>query len=260
MNNVLSNQEKLRYAPQMILPEIGEQGQVKLKQAHILIVGMGGLGCAASMYLASAGIGSIVVADFDIIERSNLHRQILFQEQHIGQNKAIQGAINLKAMAPNVYIQAVAEGVTTSNIDDLVAGVDLVLDCSDNWQTRLLVNQACVTAQCPLISGAAIGFNGQLLTLPMTANSPCYQCLYPTTPEDRSSCLQEGVIGPLVGIIGSMQALEAIKLIAKTSPLKAQLQLFNAIDLQWNTLNITPDPQCSTCANDYSRTPNVHQL
>lgn len=255
MNDTLSQHEQLRYARQMLLSELGEQGQLRLKQAHVLVIGMGGLGCPAAMYLAAAGIGSLVVADFDTVERSNLHRQILFKDQHIGRNKAQQGAINLHAMAPDVCYQVVREKVTADNIYNLLNGVDLVLDCTDNIDTRLLINQACIALQCPLISGAAIGFEGQLLTLPMHADSPCYQCLYHSTPDDQSSCLQDGVMGPLVGVIGSMQALQAIKYISQIGTLRheAKLHLFNALDMQWQNLTLEVDPNCLACSNKHSR-------
>lgn len=255
MNNTLTQLEQLRYARQMLLPELGQEGQLHLKQANVLIIGMGGLGCPAAMYLAAAGIRSLVIADFDTIERSNLHRQILYQNDQIGRNKAQQGAINLRSMAPNVCYQVVTERITAVNIESLVSSVDLVLDCTDNIHTRLLINRTCVSLQCPLISGAAIGFKGQLLTLPMTTNSPCYQCLYHSTPDDQSSCLQDGVVGPLVGVIGSMQALQAIKYLCQIGPTNqvAQLQLFNAIDMQWQSLAIDIDPNCAVCANTNSR-------
>lgn len=260
MNSTLSQPEKLRYARQMLLPELGENGQLRLKQAHVLIIGMGGLGCPAAMYLAAAGIGSLVVADFDTVERSNLHRQILYQEQQIGRNKAQQGAINLHAMAPDVSYQVVSEKVTADNVCSLVSDVDLVLDCTDNIHTRLLINQACVNLQRPLISGAAIGFKGQLLTLPMTVNSPCYQCIYHSTPDDQSSCLQDGVMGPLVGIIGSMQALQGIKYLSQIGSLRqeAKLHRFNAIDMQWQNLALTVDPNCPVCADKPLRSKDAY--
>jgi len=260
MNSILSQQEQLRYARQMLLPELGKMGQLRLKQAHVLIIGMGGLGCPAAMYLAAAGIGSLVLADFDSIERSNLHRQILYQDQHIGRNKAQQGAINLRAMAPDVCYQVVTEKVTENNIFSLFSDVDLVLDCTDNIVTRLLINQACVALQCPLISGAAIGFEGQLLTLPMGADSPCYQCIYHSTPDERSSCLQNGVMGPLVGMIGSMQALQGIKYISQIGTLhqEAKLHLFNAIDMQWQNLALVADPNCPTCSTKHTRSKHAH--
>lgn len=260
MKGTLSRPEQLRYARQMLLPELGENGQLRLKQAHVLIIGMGGLGCPAAMYLAAAGVGSLVIADFDTIERSNLHRQILYQDHQIGRNKAQQGAINLHAMAPDVCYQVVTEKVTADNIYSLLSAVDLVLDCTDNIQTRLLINQACVDLQRPLISGAAIGFKGQLLTFPMTVDSPCYQCIYHSTPDDQSSCLQEGVMGPIVGIIGSMQALQAIQYLSQigsTNP-TAKLQLFNAIDMHWQNFAIDADPSCGVCSNTYSRSKDAY--
>ncbi|WP_339720450.1 HesA/MoeB/ThiF family protein [uncultured Paraglaciecola sp.] len=257
MNSRLSQQEQLRYAPQMLLPELGESGQLRLKQAQVLIVGMGGLGCPAAMYLAAAGIGRLVMADFDTIERSNLHRQILYQNQQIGSNKAQQAAINLKAMAPDVRYQAVTEKITEENIMSLIKDVDLVLDCTDNLTTRLLINQACVRLQRPLISGAASGFQGQLLMLPMTFNSPCYQCIYHSTPEDQSSCLQDGVVGPLVGVIGSMQALQGIKYLIQISQ-EAKLHLFDAIHMQWQSLAIEIDPNCAICATKDLRNNHVY--
>lgn len=260
MSSPLSQHEQLRYARQMLLPELGEEGQLRLKQAHLLIIGMGGLGCPAAMYLAAAGIGSLVVADFDTVERSNLHRQVLYQDQHIGCNKAQQAAINLHAMAPDVSYQVVTEKVTAENICSLLSDVDLVLDCTDNLQSRLLVNQACVNLSCPLISGAAIGFQGQLLTLPMTLDSPCYQCLYRSTPDDLSSCLQNGVIGPLLGVIGSMQALQAIKYLNQIGTLhqEAKLHLFNAVDMQWQNLALDLDPNCHLCSNKHSRSEHAY--
>lgn len=254
MPNPLTTAECLRYGRQILLPQIGEPGQMALKQATVAIVGVGGLGSVASMYLASAGVGTLVLADFDNVSRSNLQRQILFQQQHIGENKAQQGAQNLRAMAPNVNYRVITDKITGDNVHSALGDADVVLDCSDNIHTRLLVNQACIKLTMALVSGAAAGFDGQLLTLLMTPDSACYHCLYPQPATDTGSCLQTGVIGPLVGIIGSMQALQAIKIItAQPRVQAAQLLRFNGSTLQWQRLDIAADPACPSCGS-----PNAH--
>lgn len=248
MTESLSQEECLCYARQMLLPEMGETAQLALKNSSVVIIGVGGLGCTASIYLASAGVGQMMLVDFDKVSRSNLQRQILFTPKDLGLKKATQGAKALQAMVPDLQCPVMTNKVTQNNIDYVVQGADLVLDCTDNMHTRMLINQACKSASIPLVIGAAAGFNGQLLTLSMAEHTPCYQCLYPVVADDPKTCLQTGVLGPVVGMIGSMQALQGIKLLTKQPDCQhSQLHRFNGHSLQWQRLRLVADPSCPVC-------------
>lgn len=241
----------LRYSRQIMLPEMDVAGQQKLVDATVLIVGMGGLGCPAAMYLAAAGVGHLVIADDDIVELTNLQRQIAHGQANLGQPKVASVQASLQALNPDVQVTALNERLQGERLDSLVANVDLVLDACDNFTTRFDINRACMTQGKPLVSGAAIRMEGQVAVFdPRVEDSPCYQCLYGRGGDDAdASCATNGVMAPLVGIIGSVQAMEAIKLLAGLGkPLVGRLLLLDAQSMQWREMKLPRDPACEICA------------
>lgn len=238
-----------RYGRHLVLPEIGVAGQETLRDSHALIIGAGGLGSAAALYLAAAGVGQISIADHDALELSNLQRQILYRESDLGQPKVQRARQQLTALNSDIQVHVINTTVTADNLPALLRDVDIVLDGSDNFPTRFAVNAACVSARKPLVSGAAIRFEGQLAVFtPGNNDSPCYRCLYPDAGEMQESCENAGILGPLVGVIGSLQALEAIKLLLGLGlPSAGQLLLFDALTLAWRKLRLQRDPHCPVC-------------
>lgn len=241
-----------RYSRHLVLPAIDVAGQQLLLDSKILIVGAGGLGSAAALYLAAAGIGHLQIADPDTVELSNLQRQILHTTPGIGSNKAQSACTALHALNPEIEVIPLPQQLEASSLPPLIAGVDLVLDCSDNFATRFAVNQVCVAQRKPLVSGAAIRFEGQVTAFtPGRNHSPCYRCLYAEAGPDRESCEAAGVLGPLVGIIGSLQAAEAIKLLLGIGDsLVGRLLLFDVLKLQWREVQLKPDPNCPVCHHE----------
>ncbi len=238
-----------RYTRQMILPQLGQDGQQALLDAEVLIIGLGGLGSPAAMYLAAAGIGGLTIVDFDRVDISNLHRQILYDDHDLGQKKTTAAANKLRQINPKLRIKTIDRKLSATEISTQTELADIVLDCSDNFKTRYQVNQACVAQRTPLISGAAIRLEAQIAVFNNTANSPCYACLYRDATDESLRCSEVGVIGPLVGIIGSMQALEAIKLLTDIGePLDGRLLTLDAELLEWRKLKLTKDPECPVCA------------
>ena len=241
----------LRYSRQILLPQIDIWGQEKLIQARILIIGAGGLGCPAAMYLAAAGIGHLRIADPDEVELSNLQRQIAHHTQDIGSNKAASIKTTLGTLNPNVEIEALPERLTGERLKTEVENADLVLDCSDNFTTRFEVNRACFITRTPLVSGAAIRFEGQIATYDSRVpDNPCYHCLYPDQGELNESCTETGVIAPVTGIVGSLQALEAIKvLLGIGQPLTGRLLIFDGLRMDWHSVRLPRNPSCPVCGN-----------
>ncbi|MBN2701402.1 MAG: molybdopterin-synthase adenylyltransferase MoeB [Methylothermaceae bacterium] len=239
----------LRYSRQILLPQIDIWGQERLIQARALIVGAGGLGCPAAMYLAAAGVGHLTLADHDQVELSNLQRQIAHHTGDIGKPKATSARETLLALNPHTRVDTICERLQGEKLQAQVDQADLVLDCSDNFATRFEVNRACVTSRTPLISGAAIRFEGQVAIFdPRRADSPCYNCLYPDRGELAERCTEAGVIAPLTGIVGSIQALEAIKVLLEIGrPLTGRLLLLDGLTMEWNCLTLTRHPDCPTC-------------
>ncbi len=246
---MLSDDEILRYSRHLLLEEVGESGQKALKKARVLIIGLGGLGSPAAIYLAAAGVGSLLVADFDVLEVSNLQRQIAYQSSDIGANKAALIKQRLANLNPQIRVRTVNRKMDQAQLMMELMMVDLVLDCTDNMASRQMINAACVQAKVPLIVGAAIRFEGQLMFFDHAqADSACYHCLFPGTEEETLNCSNSGVLGPVVGTIGTMQALEAIKkLVGLPSALTNRLKLFDGKTLNWQTFTISKDPQCSVC-------------
>ena len=246
---MLTTQEQLKYSRQIMMSNIGEQGQTALRNAKVLIVGVGGLGNPVSLYLAAAGVGTLYLADGDTIELSNLPRQIQFNEQDINQNKADTAADKLSQQFPDSNIEAIDEMLDQELCDYYLPQVDLVLDCSDNIKTRYLINQACVFYKVPLVIGAATGFDGQQLVVdPRDNNSACYHCLFPASEKAPSNnCQSVGIIGPVLAIIAGMQSLQAIKLLTNNDIQTNQLNLFDGLSNQWQQFKMKKHENCSVC-------------
>lgn len=246
---MLSDEELLRYSRQILLPQIDVEGQLRLKQSRVLVVGLGGLGSPVALYLAAAGVGELHLADFDTVDLTNLQRQVLHDTPSVGMGKVDSALARLAAINPEVSLVPLRTALDGDSLAAAVAAVDLVLDCSDNFSTREAVNAACVAAGKPLVSGAAIRLEGQLSVFdPRRENSPCYHCLYGHGNEAELTCSEAGVVGPLVGLVGSLQALEALKLLAGFGePLIGRLLLIDALGSRFRELRVKRDPGCSVC-------------
>jgi adenylyltransferase/sulfurtransferase len=247
---VLSDDELLRYARQIMLPQFEIGAQERLKQSRVLIVGMGGIGCPVALYLAAAGVGELQLLDFDIVEASNLQRQVLFTDADIGRPKAAAAAARLRLQNPHVGIREVGVVINAENAVTLVADADLVVDGCDNFATRQAVNAACVAAGKPLVSAAAIGLGAQLAVFdPRRVESPCYHCLYPDLPDAEAGCAESGVLAPVVGVVGTLAATEALKLLTGMGQtLVGHLWLWDALSMTMRTLAVPRDPACAVCA------------
>ena len=244
----LNDAELSRYSRHILLPEVDYSGQLTLTQSHAVIFGLGGLGSPAALYLASAGIGTLTLVDFDHVDDSNLQRQIAHREQNIGQSKVASAKANLQALNHRIQIHTVDTQLTQQETLALIQTADVVLDCTDNFDSRFLINQSCFQAKKPLISGAAIRWEGQLSTYDFRKpDSPCYQCLYPKSSTQDTSCSQNGVLSPVVGIIGSMQATEAIKALLNLPTLTGKLMIIDAYTMMIRTLNLKKDSHCALC-------------
>ncbi|PHM74504.1 HesA/MoeB/ThiF family protein [Xenorhabdus kozodoii] len=245
---MLNDQEFMRYSRQLLLEEMGSEGQEKLKASKVLVVGLGGLGSPAALYLAAAGVGNLYLADDDELHISNLQRQIIYRTTDIPANKAQLAAQQLAELNPQINITALTERQDRGSLVNAVKQVDLVLDCSDNMATRHAINAACIAENKPLISGSAVGFSGQLMVLTPPYQHGCYACLYPNQEEPQRNCRTAGILGPIVGVIGTLQSLEAIKMLAGfSSPLDGKLRLFDGKQQSWSTLQLTRSLQCPIC-------------
>lgn len=245
---MLSDTDFLRYSRQLLLEEVGLEGQQKLRQASVLIVGLGGLGAPAALYLAAAGVGRLLLADDDTLHISNLQRQILYRSDETGERKAQLAKQHLQALNPSVRLDIDTRRMDEAALDQALREVDLVLDCSDNMATRHAINAACVRHNRPLISASAVGFSGQLLVLAPPWPQGCYRCLWPDESEPQRNCRTAGVLGPVVGVMGTLQALEAIKLLSgQGSMLTGKLRLFDGREQIWRTLNLQADAHCPVC-------------
>jgi molybdopterin-synthase adenylyltransferase len=251
----MNDEQLLRYSRQIMLPAFDVEGQQKLLEATVLIVGLGGLGSPVSMYLAAAGVGHLILVDDDQVDLSNLQRQIVHTEQTVGVSKVDSAARTLAALNHDTRITCINKRVDEAALLDLVRqGVDLVVDACDNFSTRFMINRVCVDAGIPLVSGAAIRLEGQVAVFDSRRdNSPCYQCLYRGGDDEQMSCARNGVLAPLVGVIGSMQAVEAIKVLSGLGQdLAGRLLLFDAFGSQWRELRLPRDPQCPVCARHHA--------
>ena len=247
----MNDDQLLRYSRQIMLPQVDVAGQEKLLAARVLIIGAGGLGSPAAMYLAAAGIGHLVIADHDQVELSNLQRQLLHRDGDIGRNKADSAQDSLTAINPDIAVAAIPARLGGKQLSTETAGADVVLDCSDNFDTRFGINRACVQHRTPLVSGAAVRLEGQLSVFDSRdENSPCYRCLYEEGEEEDQTCAGNGVLSPVVGIIGTLQALEALKLVLNIGDsLSGRLLLFDGLTQEWRTLKLSRDSRCPVCAD-----------
>ena len=245
-----SDEEVDRYARQLVLSEIGGPGQQALKRARVLIVGLGGVGAPAALYLAAAGVGALGLIDDDTVALSNLQRQIIFTTADADRPKVEAGAEHLAALNPHIAVEVFPERLTPDNARALIERFDLVLDGTDDFETRFAVNAACVAAGKPLVSGALGRWNGQVGVF---TGRPCYQCLVPETPPDAETCARVGVVGALAGVIGAMAALEAIKLITGAGqPLTGRLMLYDGLAGTSRVAKVTADPACPVCGSAHA--------
>jgi molybdopterin-synthase adenylyltransferase len=247
----MTDEQLLRYSRHILLSEVGVEGQQKLLSSSALVIGAGGLGSPAALYLAAAGVGTMVLADGDDVDLTNLQRQILHSSGSVGKPKAESGREALARINPEVKVVPVRERLAGDALDRLVASSDVVLDCSDNFATRHAVNRACVRHRKPLVSGAAVRFDGQVCVFDLRNGlSPCYHCLFPENAElEETRCAVMGVFAPLTGIIGTVQAAEALKLLAGIGEtLDGRLMLLDALTMQWRTVRLAKDPSCLVCA------------
>lgn len=246
----MNDDQLLRYSRHILLPEIGVEGQEALLNARVLVLGAGGLGSPAAMYLASAGVGTIALADDDTVDFTNLQRQILHTADSVGELKVSSGERSLHRINPETRIEKLAMRLEGSALDEQVAMSDVVLDCSDNFSTRHAVNRACVRHGVPLVSGAAIRFDGQISVFDLRGDGPCYHCLFPEGEDvEEVRCAVMGVFAPLTGIVGTTQAAEALKLlIGCGTSLSGRLLLLDALRMEWRSIGVVRDPDCAVCA------------
>jgi molybdopterin/thiamine biosynthesis adenylyltransferase len=254
MKNLLSANELNRYQKHLMLSEIGEEGQEKLKHASVLVVGTGGLGSPVSMYLAAAGIGRIGIVDSDRVELSNLPRQILYSTKSIGERKAEFGAKRLEELNPEVHIEVHDEYLDENNARGILTDYSVVVDCTDNLETRFLINSTCVTQVKPFVHGAVYQFEGQVSVFDAT-QGPCYQCLYPVIPDKNQypSPSENGLLNTLPGIIGTIQASETIKMILKIgNPLVGRLLIIDALEMKFREVRLKKNPTCTVCKSNFA--------
>lgn len=245
----MNDEQLLRYSRQVMLPQIDVAGQEKLLASRVLIIGMGGLGSPVAMYLATAGIGHLVLVDDDKVELSNLQRQIAHGTPDIGLTKVESAKQTLLNLNPDIKITSYAERLNDKKLSSEIELADVVIDGTDNFTTRFAINDACVKNKTPLVSGAAIRMEGQVSVFNKTPDSPCYRCLYKDEGELDTSCSTNGVLSPVVGIIGSIQAVEAIKVLLNLGDiLDGKLLLFDALHMEWRTLKLNKDPACAICS------------
>ncbi|WP_425261208.1 HesA/MoeB/ThiF family protein [Rubrivivax sp. RP6-9] len=246
----MNDNQLQRYARHLLLDAIGIEGQRRLLASHALVIGAGGLGSPAALYLASAGVGRLTVVDHDTVDLTNLQRQIAHDLSRVGQPKAQSVRHSVGAINPDVQVQALVQRADAALLDRLLPTVDVVLDCCDNFRTRHLVNAACVRHRRPLVSGAAIGFDGQVSVYDSTRDgAPCYACLFPPDVAfEDVACSTMGVFAPLVGIVGCVQAAEALKLLAGAgTPLAGRLLMLDAMTMRWDEIAVARQPGCSVC-------------
>lgn len=246
---MLNDKQLLRYSRQIMLPEVEIAGQEAWLNARVLIIGVGGLGSPVAMYLAAAGVGTLVLVDDDLVELTNLQRQIVHTTDTIGLSKVESAKQALLALNPDTEIVAIPKRLSDQELSEQIAEVDLVLDCTDNFDTRFAVNEACVKHRKPLVSGAAIRLEGQVAVFDSRQeDAPCYRCLYREGSDENLTCSESGVLAPLVGIIGSVQAMEALKVLAEVGePLVGKLLLLDGRYMDWRSLKLRRDPECPCC-------------
>jgi len=245
----MNDEQLLKYSRQIMLPQVDIEGQEAILASRVLIVGLGGLGCPVALYLAAAGVGELVLADFDKVDLSNLQRQIAHGQADIGSLKVESAAASIAEINPETSVVCLPRRLADDALLQQVASANLVLDCSDNFTTRQAINRACVATKTPLVSGAAIRMEGQVAVFDSRhVDSPCYHCLYAVDGDENLSCSENGVLAPLVGVIGSVQALEALKVLGDFGrPLRGRLLMLDAYSMEWRSLRLARDPECSVC-------------
>jgi len=250
-----------RYRRQIVLREVGVNGQQLLRDSSVLVIGLGGLGSAAVPYLAGAGIGRLLLSDLDRVDLSNLQRQTLYRQADVGRDKLAAAAETLRALNPECELDLLPGPLSDAALLAAAREADVVLDCTDNFPTRFAINRACVAARKPLVSGAAIRFEGQLAVFDLRRGGPCYACLYAEGGDAAETCEEAGILGPVVGTIGSLQALAAIKLLLGQDAEAGTLRLWNALDRQqWRTLNLRREPRCPACGDARGDKPHESNL
>lgn len=248
----MNDDQLLRYSRHILLEELGVEGQEKLLSSHALVIGAGGLGSPVALYLGSAGVGRITLVDNDVVDHTNLQRQIAHNLSRVGMSKALSARASIAAINPDPDVQVITERADAALLDTLVNQADIVIDCCDNFSTRHAVNAACVKHQKPLVSGAAIRFDGQISVFdPRSQDSPCYACVFPPQSSfEETRCATMGVFAPLVGIIGSMQAAEALKILAGVgSPLQGRLLMLDGRAMEWNEIRMARQAHCPVCGH-----------
>lgn len=246
----MDDEQLLRYSRQIMLPSVEFEGQQTLLESRVLIIGLGGLGSPVAMYLAASGVGTLLLSDDDEVDLSNLQRQIVHRTADIGIAKALSAEKTLKALNPDVQIKCMTQRLTRDALLELLNDVDVVVDASDNFTTRFLLNEVCVKKHKPLVSGAAIRMEGQVSVFRHDqADSPCYRCLYKDESEIQETCSESGVLAPVVGVIGSIQAVETLKILLNVGKdLKGKLLFWDASTMEWRTINLKKDPNCPICS------------
>ena len=246
----LNDKEFLRYHRHVMVSQIGEEGQLKFKNAKVLVVGMGGLGCPAAMYLAASGVGELTLVDMDTIETSNLQRQVLYCQEDIGKLKVEVAKTRLKAQNPFISVNIIDDSIFDIDLYQVMEGVDLVLDCTDSAKTRKFVNQLCFETKTPLVSASAIQGSGQLVSFDYaTDDAPCYECLFPVQGEQVLNCSTAGVFSPVLGVMGSLLATEALRILLGQTDNLHKLSLFDAWGVMFQKFNVKKDPACPCCSN-----------
>lgn len=254
----MNDDQLLRYSRQIMLPEFDVAGQQALLDAKALIVGLGGLGSPAALYLAATGVGSLTLVDYDTVDVTNLQRQIIHDQKSLGRAKVESAALRIAALNPDTRVEGVASGLEGAALSSAVAEADVVLDGTDNFQARYAINEACVRTKTPLVSGAAIRLEGQVTVIdPRRDDAPCYRCLYGDAGDEALNCAENGVAAPLVGIIGSVQAMEAVKVVTGVGESLAGYVLhLDAKRMEWRKFTLTKDPNCPTCSRRTDAVPD----
>jgi molybdopterin-synthase adenylyltransferase len=257
----MNDQQLLRYSRHILLPQIAYEGQEKLSNSHALIVGAGGLGSPAALYLGAGGVGKLTICDYDDVDLTNLQRQIIHTTQSVGTNKAISAQQTLAAINPEITVIPIPRKSTEEELTALVKDADVVIDCSDNFRTRYALNRICLGLKKPLVSGAAIGFEGQVTVFDFRHDeSPCYHCLFPeiegTGADTEMRCADNGVFAPVVGMIGTTQAAEAMKLLLGVgNSLQGRLLLLDSLGMEWRSIKLGRDPTCAVCGHFITPSP-----
>lgn len=246
----MNDNQLLRYSRHILLPQVEYAGQEKLTNSHALIVGAGGLGSPVALYLAASGVGTLTICDFDEVDLTNLQRQIIHTTQSVGMNKAMSAQQTIDAINPEIKVKTIKKKSTHAEMETLISAADVVIDCSDNFATRYALNRLCFKQKKPLVSGAAVRFEGQITVFDFrNETSPCYHCLFPDTGDDQElRCADNGVFSPLVGMIGTAQAAEALKcLMGIGETLQGRLMLLDALTAEWRTIKLSRDSACKVC-------------